>query len=228
MSGENLGNPVSFFEHFLSDAQRAVMDGLDSPLRVQAFLDSTVYGAENVNRCPLSVLRDGVAHCLDGALFAVAALRRLGYPPLVVDLLPAPGTDDDHVLAVFQCEGRWGAVAKSNFVGLRFREPVYCNLRELSMSYFESYFNIDGLKTLRGYTRPFNLAALDRLGWMWSDAGADAVEKRLYTLKAIPLLSETVAARLSPVDEITYRAGMLVVNPAGLYQPHHKGELGGK
>jgi CheY-like chemotaxis protein len=47
--------------------------------------------------------------------------------------------DDDHMLALYKRDGHWGAVAKSNFVGLRFREPVYRTLRELVMSYFEQF-----------------------------------------------------------------------------------------
>jgi hypothetical protein len=45
---------------------------------IQAFLDSIPYSAEDIYRCPLRVLRDRKAHCFDGAMFAAAALRRLG------------------------------------------------------------------------------------------------------------------------------------------------------
>ena len=147
------------------------------------------------------------------------ALRRLGYPPLIVDLLPEPGTDDDHVLAIFKKDGYLGAVAKSNFVGLRYREPIYRSLRELVLSYFEVYFNVHGQKTLRAYSMPLNLAAFDRLGWMWDDAGADAVERRLPRLRHISLITPEMAAGLSPVDKLSYAAGMLGSNPAGLYKP---------
>ncbi len=203
----------------LDPQQRAVWLGLDSPAAIQAFLDQTPYSPEDANRCPVSVLRDGVAHCLDGALFAAAALRRLGHPPLVVDLLPEPGVDDDHVLAIYKRDGHWGAVAKSNFVWLRFREPIYRTLRELVMSYFEGYFNIYGVKSLRYYTRPFNLAALDNAGWMVSDAGADAVEQRLHSLHHIPLITAQMAAQLQPADKLTYEAGTLGINLAGVYKP---------
>ena len=110
-------------------------------------------------------------HCLDGALFAAYALSRLGDPPLVVDLLQEPGLDDDHVLAIFRRNGRLGALAKSNFTGLRYREPVYASVRELAMSYFEDYFNVNGVRTLRGYTAPIDLRRFDRLNWLWDDAG---------------------------------------------------------
>ena len=143
---------------FFTPAERTALDALHSPFAIQAFLDATPYSPEDRDRCPLNVIRDRVAHCLDGALFAAMALRRLGYPPLLIDLLPEPDIDDDHVLAIFKVNGCWGAVAKSNFVGLRYREPVYRTLRELVMSYFEPFYNVEGVRTLRGYTLPVNLS----------------------------------------------------------------------
>src|SRR5437764_11193867 len=97
--------------------------GLDSPAAIQAFLDEIPYSADPFYRCPASVVRDRKAHCFDGAVFAAAALRRIGFPPLIVDMLPE--RDDDHVLAIFKIDGSWGAIAKSNFVGIRFREAVH-------------------------------------------------------------------------------------------------------
>jgi hypothetical protein len=207
-------------ESLLTPTEREVWEGLTSPAKIQAFLDQTRYEAVG-NRSVLNVLRTGQAHCLDGALFGAAALRRLGDPPLIVDLLPEPGTDDDHVLALFKRHGCWGAVAKSNFVGLRYREPVYRTLRELIMSYFEPFYNVEGQKTLRAYSRPVHLARWDKVGWLWDDAGVDALEHYLYTLKRIPLISEAMAQALEPVDKASYDAGLSIVNPAGLYRPQH-------
>ena len=70
-----------------------------------------------------------------------AALRQAGYPPLILELLPN-AHDDDHLLALFRRNGCWGAVAKSNFAGLRYREPVYRTLRELVLSFFEQYYGM--------------------------------------------------------------------------------------
>src|SRR3990172_7915290 len=137
---------------------------LDSPAKIQVFLDNMPYSAEERYRCPRSVLQDRVAHCYDGALFAAAALRRLGHAPLIIDMLAH--NDDDHLLALFKRGGHWGAVAKSNFAGLRYREPIYRTLRELVLSYFEQYYNVEGEKTLRGYTLPLNLKPFDRFHWM--------------------------------------------------------------
>lgn len=210
---------VQKFKMYLSPEQRALFDSLDSPVSIQAFLDSLPYSAENANRCPVSVLRDRQAHCLDGALFAATALRRIGYPPVVIDLLPDPGADDDHVLALYQIDGHFGAVAKSNYTGLRFREPIYRTLRELALSYFEDFFSLYREKTLRSYTVPLRLEKYDHLGWMWSDAGADAIEKRLKTLRKFALITPQMAARLSLVDPLSEQAGTIGTNPAGVFVP---------
>jgi hypothetical protein len=210
--------PTSLENH-LTYEQNSLWRSLDHPVKIQAYLDETPYSAEDRNRSPLQVMQDRQAHCLDGALFAAAALRRLGHSPLLVDLFPDPGMDDDHVLAIFRREGRFGALAKSNFTGLRYREPVFRGLRELVMSYFEDFYNVNRVKTLRTYTRPLNLKFFDRLGWEWSEAGVDAIEQRLLDMRRLPLLIPSLAASLSLTDELSYRAGMINVNYAGLYQP---------
>jgi hypothetical protein len=206
------------FESRLSKEQRAVWAGLSTPSLIQAFLDAIPYSPEDANRSPLRVLQDRQAHCLDGGLFAAAALRRLGHPPLIVDLLPEPGADDDHVLAIYRRNGCFGAVAKSNFAGLRFREPVYRNLRDLVMSYFEVYFNVRGEKTLRSYTVPLDLSVYDAQSWLIDDDAADAIEKRLPQLRRTALLTPAMIAELSPVDRRSYEAGMVGTNPDGLYK----------
>jgi len=205
-------------EHHTSD-QLATWRSLDTPRKIQDFLDSTAYSPEYDNRCPASVMRDRRAHCLDGAIFGAAALRRLGFRPLVVDMFPDPGMDDDHVLAVFSLNGRLGACAKSNFIGLRYREPVYRDLRELLMAYFEQFYNVDGVKTLRTHTRLVDLARYDALDWEWSDRGADGIEKLLLSRKRYALVTPEMTANLSPVDELNYKAGLLAANFDGLYKP---------
>ena len=206
-------------EELLDAHQREMLASLTSPAAIQAYLDATPYSPEERDRCPLNVLADRVAHCLDGGLFAAMALRRLGHPPLVVDLLPDPGMDDDHVLAIFKQHGCYGAVAKSNFVGLRYREPVYRSLRELVMSYFEVFYNVDAAKTLRAYTPALNLGQFDRFGWEVDDAGIPPIVKRMAEIRRYPVVTAEMIAGLARVDELSYRAGMLATNPAGLYKP---------
>ncbi len=154
---QNMMN-FSEFESRLTSALLKAFHHLSSPADIQAYLDSLPYIAEELNRSPLRVMTDGQAHCLDGGIFAALALARLGHRPLILDLVPEPGADDDHVLALFQHNRKWGCIAKSNYAFLRFREPVYRSLRELAMTYFESYTNTEKRKTLRGYTRPLKLS----------------------------------------------------------------------
>jgi len=118
-------------------AERAIFRRLSTPARIQRFVDDLAYNKEPGGptcRSPRRVLRDRTAHCMEGALFAAAALRRLGQPPLLFDLESV--RDDDHVLALFRVRGYWGGIGKSNFSGLRFREPIYRTLRELAISYW--------------------------------------------------------------------------------------------
>jgi len=201
----------------LDAGDRELLAGLDSPASIQAFLDSIPYSSDKFYRCPRRVLRDRRAHCFDGALMAAAALRRLGFPPLVVDLYAE--RDDDHMLALWQRDGCWGALAKSNFVGLRFREAVYQSLRELVMSYFEVFYNVLGEKTLRGFTVPLDLSLLDGLAWMEDDGGLETVAERLDVLDRTPVMTAGMVAGLSRLDPLSFRAGMLGSDPAGLYRP---------
>jgi hypothetical protein len=209
---------VAAFEKSLTRHERKTISGLTTPAKIQAFLDDIPYSGEERYRCPLTVLRDSKGHCFDGALFGAAMLRRLGHPPLILDMLPN-ARDDDHLLALFRRDGHWGAVAKSNFSGLRFREPIYRTLRELVLSYFEQYFNAAGEKTLRSYTVPLNLKAFDKLDWMTSDDNLEAIALRLDEIRKVPVLTRRMVANLSPVDQRSYQAGMLGVNEAGLYKP---------
>ena len=192
--------------------------GLASPSAIQAYLDSIPYSADSFYRCPRRVIEDRRAHCFDGALFAAAALRRLGHPPGILEMLAEPGRDDSHILALFKEDGAWGAVAKSNFTGLRFREPIYKTLRELVLSYFEDFYNDAREKTLRGYTRPLSLKPFDRLGWETNDEPLDRIADRLDQIARTTLLTPRQVARLSPLDERSYEAGMLGLDRAGLYK----------
>ena len=205
-------------DRLLADSEREIVSGLTSPARIQAFLDDISYSTDDFYRCPLRVLRDRTAHCFDGAVFAAAALRRIGYPPLILDLL-SNGRDDEHLLALFKVNGHWGAVAKSNFVGLRFREAVYRSLRELAMSYFEQYYNVEREKTLRGYTGPLNLKRFDRLDWMTRDEPLELIARRTDELRRIGLLPPALVQNLSLVDERSYLAGLAGSDPKGLYKP---------
>jgi len=184
---------------------------LSTPAKIQRFLDVDLgYNKEPDGptcRSPRRVLRDRIAHCMEGALFGAAALRVQGFPPLLLDLEAVH--DDDHVLAIFKQRGHWGAIAKSNYAGLRFREPVYRTLRELVMSYFEHYFNLRAEKTLRNYSRPVNLARFDGIDWMTTEQDLWAIPNYLLTIAHTPLLAPGLNRRLARVDRRLFAAGLV-------------------
>jgi len=206
------------FEDLLDVETRKIFTGLTSPARIQAFLDEIPYRPEEEYLSPLSAVRHGQAHCFDGGLLAAVALRRLGHPPVIIDLIP--WNDDDHVLAIYKI-GRWyGAVAKSNYSGLRLREAVYRDPRELVMSYFEQFFNTLGQKTLRGYTHPIRLLPYDRWNWEIEDAGAWRVYQRMLAAPKVKLLNEEQIEVLAIADKRSIQAGLLGSRAEGLYHPH--------
>ena len=212
---------IDSFNQALTNSERRVLAQMDTPTKIQAFLDGLPYSIEKNYRRPLRVLRERKAHCFDGALFGAVALRRLGNPPLILNMI-ANHEDDDHLLALYKRDGHWGAVAKSNFVGLRFREPTYRTLRELVMSYFEQYYNIEGKKTLRGYTVPLQLKAFDKFNWMTNDPPIKKIGDRLDQIRKVRILTRRMIAGLSFVDGRSYQAGLVGTNRIGLYQPHKK------
>src|SRR5689334_8121276 len=191
-------------------AERAVFRRLTTPEKIQRFLDDLAYNKEHDGetcRSPRRVLRDRTAHCMEGALFAAAALRMIGHPPLLLDLEAV--RDDDHVLAIFRARGLWGALAKSNYSGLRYREPVYRTLRELVMSYFEHYYNLKREKTLRRYSRPVNLARFDSIQWMSSEEDVWPIPDRLCEVAHAEILTPQATRGLGRVDERLFAAGLV-------------------
>lgn len=211
-------NHLTYFDDALTSAESRLLAGLTTPPRIQSFLDSIEYSEEERYRCPLTVIRDRKGHCFDGALFAAAMLQRIGHPPLITDIIPNDN-DDDHILALYRVRGHWGAVAKSNYTGLRFREPVYRTLRELIMSYFEVFFNAIGEKTMRAYTRPLNLTAFERRHWMTNDDALDAIGERLDEVRKFKPLTPGMIRALSFADDRSVQAGLLGAKAAGLFKP---------
>ncbi len=215
---------ITEFEARLPAALRREFRSLKSPIDIQRLLDRMAYISEARDRCPLDVMKDRQCHCLDGGLFAALAMRRIGDPGLLIDLAPLTDSkgrplDDDHVLAVFRRHGRWGAVAKSNFAWLRYRDPVYRSLRELVMSYFEAYFSVNAIKVLRGYTRPLDISRYDGWNYAWDEGGAGRLFKRLYSRAVIPIISPESAALLQDPDQLEFESGFLGVNMDWVYRP---------
>src|SRR5437870_8882852 len=191
----------------LTKSELHLLRKLSTPEKIQKYLDDLPYNKEKEGETcysPRLVIRHDTAHCFEGALFAAAALRVNGRPPLILDL--AAVRDDDHVIAVYRTDGFWGSIGKSNYAGLRFRSPVYRTLRELALSYFEHYYNLKGEKTLRAYSRPVNLTRFDRIGWMTSEEALWAIPEHLCEIKHTPIFHPT---RRMYMDERLYKAGLL-------------------
>ncbi len=193
---------------------------LDSPIKIQGYLDKIDYNSIIESRSPRCVMRHQRAHCVEGALFAAACLEHLGYPPLVVDLKAE--NDDDHVIAIYNHNRHWGAIAKSNFTTIRYREPVYRSLRELAMSYFDFYFNTLGEKTLRAYSLSHNLNRFNHLNWKTTEEDLDEIGSYLDHVRHIPLVNPDQVKNFSLVGDYLLKSSLIGSNPAGLYIPDKK------
>ncbi len=183
------------------------LSALKTPSGIQRYLDNIPYHLAGTAWSPRVVLHEKTAHCLEGAAFAAAALRVLGFPPIIFDL--EADHDTDHVVAIFKARGHWGAVAKSNFTGCRYREPVYRTLRELALSYFNIYFNLRGERTLRRYSGPVNLARFDRLHWTTTDKNIWFIAEYLCEIPHQPLLRRGAEKNLTRVDARTMKSEMV-------------------
>ncbi len=198
-------------------SERNLLKKLDRPIEIQRWLNRIAYDPEYATSSPRLVMRDRKANCFEGALFAAAALRELGHRPLLVDI--RSWNDDDHVIAVFRKREHWGAVAKSNFTVLRFREPVYRSVRELVMSYFDVYFNAIGQKTMRSYSRPLDLTRFDRREWTTTEEDLGYIGDAFDDAPHFRVLAPAMVRALNPADPDLVRAGLLGSKKSGLFTP---------
>lgn len=190
----------------LSPANLRTLRALNTPARIQKFIDALDYQYADTAWSPQRVLRERKGHCMEGALLAAAALRVNGHPALLMDLEAV--RDDDHVIALYRDRGLWGGIAKSNFAGLRFRAPIYRTPRELALSYFEQYYNLRGERTLRSYSIPVDLSRLDSRHWMTSEEDVWCVPELLIATRHYSLFPHKVARALPRVDRRSFEAGM--------------------
>ena len=214
-----LSSEVSFFKK------------LNSERKIQDFLNSLPFNYERRGTTcysPRLVLKNKTAHCMEGAMFAAAVLEFHGARPLVMDLR-SEAHDYDHVVALFKTGGKWGAISKTNHAVLRYREPVYSSVRELAMSYFHEYFDSRGRKTLREYSRAFDLGYFDRnpikfppqgMGrvrersivenWRISDKNLFYIPDYLDEIKHFRILNPKQIRNLRVADKIEIKAGEIV------------------
>jgi hypothetical protein len=198
-------------------AERAELARIDTPAKVQKYLNALAYDPEPGTASPRRIMREKKANCFEGALFAAAAFRFHGRPPLLVDM--RSWNDEDHVLAVFRQNESWGCVAKSNYTVLRFREPIYRSIRELMMSYFDVYFNPIGQKTLRAYSVPFDVSRFDSIGWMTTEEDISDIGDALDRAQHYKVLTAAQIRSLQMTDPALVKAGLLGADTSGLYAP---------
>ena len=189
-----------------------ILRSLDTPQKIQDFLETLRINFEpggDTLMSPRVVLRERRAHCIEGALLAASALMIHGHKPLLMDLRSVE-RDFDHVMSLFQIDGHWGAISKTNHAVLRYREPIYRSPRELAMSYFHEYFLDDGKKTMRDFSRPFNVSPLLKRGWTTSEDNLWYIAEMLDDSPHESILTRSMIRRLRRADPIEIEAGKLI------------------
>lgn len=186
-----------------------ILKKLSTPPKIQDWLEKLPINFElqgETCMSPRQVLKKRTAHCIEGAMLAAVALRLQGHRPLLVDL-KASARDDDHVIAVFREQGKWGAISHVNHNVLRYRDPAYRDIRELAMSYFHEYFLQNRRKSLRSYSHPVDLSRFDKRGWMTADQDLWYLPRYLNKVKHFPVAPQRAIRKLRRVDAIEIKAG---------------------
>jgi len=195
----------------LTKAEFVVLQRLKTPEKIQAFLFGLRQNFEpDGDSCKSvrAVLAARRAHCIEGAMLAAAALWVHGEPPLLLDMQAE--RDYDHVIALFRRNGCWGAISKTNGPELRWRDPVYRSLRELAMSYLHEYTNKRFRKSLRTYSRPFDLRALDTKIWVTGKGNIWEVPEQLEELPHYRLVTRAQARKLTRLDPFEREVGAML------------------
>ena len=180
-------------------------------MKIQDFLDGLPTNWEpegDTVISPIRVLRERRAHCIEAAMFAAMVLRLHGHKPLILDLT-ANNKDQDHVIALFKRNGCWGAIAKSNHHGLGYRDAIYKNVRELVISYFHEYLNLDGEKTLRSYTKPIDLSRFDHMHWTTDEKNLWIIPSHIIKLPHTRLFPRSQDKHLRDADVFTRKTSNL-------------------
>ena len=199
-------------EQNFSDYEHKIIKKLNSPIKIQDFLNRLEHNAENDGitlHSPRYVINRKSCHCIEGALLAAFALWYHGERPIIMDL-KSNAYDFDHVVALYKKNGHWGAISKTNHAVLRYRDPVYETIRELALSYFHEYFLDDGSKTLRSYSDPFDLSRLEDKSWIISDKNLWYISKLLDRSPHHPILDPSMIRGLRRADAIEIKAGKLL------------------
>ena len=173
----------------LTPAESRVFARLDTPQKIQSFLDRMAPNFElkgDTVLSPRAMLQARLAHCAEAALFAAAVLMFHGKPVWLMDIQALP-SDQDHIVTLFTQRGLWGAISKTNHAILRWRDPIYRNPRELAMSYAHEYCLPNGKKSMLAFSKPFSLARYAPKRWVVADEDLHWLMDELDASPHVPL-----------------------------------------
>lgn len=174
--------------NLLTSAERRLFARLDTPQKLQTFIDRLPANFEpkgDTVMSPRRLMKERVAHCAEGAMFAAAVLMFHGQDAWLLDIRSLP-SDHDHIVTLFKQRGLWGAISKTNHAILRWRDPIYRTPRELAMSFAHEYCLPGGKKSMLEFSKPFSLKrfapqrwliAEDDLHWLMDELDAAPHEK---------------------------------------------------
>ncbi len=189
----------SKIQKILSPFERAVINKLNTPHKIQDFLDQLPFNFETGRETymsPRRMLEKRKSHCFEGALFAHLCLTYHSYKNFLLDLKVKKSAkdDQDHTVCLFEINGFWGAISKTNHSVLRWRDPIYKDYAEIARTYFHEYFLDDGppatqagacealragTKTLDSFSKPFNVFKNFGLQWIVEKADLDPIAEKL-------------------------------------------------
>jgi len=198
-----------------SPKKRRILAGLRTPAHIQSFLDDLEYEENDGAASPRVVMRTGRAQCFSGVLFACAALRELGHPPRMAFIDAVE--DDGHCIALYEIDGLWGSIAKSNFTTIRSRNPVYPYIA-LGLSYFDGFFNQYGKRSMRSFSVPVELEKFEPRGWRFSEGKLLYIDRAIDEAPNAWTLPRGRVKQLSVAGETLRQAGLLGSKPAGLWK----------
>lgn len=197
----------------LSRAHAKTLAKLRTPRAIQDYLCKLPQNFEpkgDTVRSVSAALDANCAHCIEGAMIAAFALWLQGHPPLLLDF--CAHQDMDHVIAPFKVRGKWGAISKTNYTCLRWRDPVYKSVRELAMSYFHEYAK-GPRKTLRSYSVPYDLRKLKDNGWINGEGNRWEVSIRITEIRHTQIVGDREARALRPRDPVELASDKLTSFP---------------
>jgi hypothetical protein len=178
---------------------------IKSPAQIQTFINSIPFNHELAQESlssPLVSINNNRAHCIEGALIASLLFEIQNKKSWLLDL-KSTKDDMDHVVTIFKDGNYYGAVSKTNHSVLRYRDPIYKNIRELALSYFHEYYLNDGRKTLRSYSKLFPISKYDKT-YNWIDTKEDLWElgAMLDDYPHVPFMAKEKIRTLRKADKI--------------------------